>query len=121
MSSYTYNNISGLLESNKAQSISLKHKVNSLVAGISSPETVYHILLYLLPARMYYIFNPYLSEEFGLDESRPNKRRIMQYETSMCTRRNKSKFEMVVRQLCKDKSVVQRLESIVKKRWRAVV
>lgn len=111
----------GLLESNKAESISLKQKVNSLVAGIGSPETVHHMLLDLLPARMYYRFNPYLSEEFGLDESRPNKWRLMQYETSMYMRRNKGKFEMAARQLCKEKSVVQRLESMVKKRWRGVV
>lgn len=95
--------------------LSLRQKINRIVAGVSSTETVHNMLIDLLPHSVYYRFNPYLSEEFSLDENRPNKWRLMQYETSMYMRRNKAKFEMAAKQLCKEKSAWQKLESMVRK------
>lgn len=98
--------------------LSLRQKVNRIVAGVSSTETVHNMLIDLLPHSVYYRFNPYLSEEFSLDENRPNKWRLMQYETSMYMRRNKSKFEMAAKRLCTEKSHWQKLEGAVRKRLR---
>lgn len=96
--------------------LSLRQKINRIVAGVSSTETVHNMLIDLLPHSVYYRFNPYLSEEFSLDENRPAKWRLMQYETSMYMRRNKAKFEMAGKQLCKEKSAWQKLESMVRKK-----
>ena len=62
------------------------------------------MLLELLPSRSYFRFNPYMSEEFQLDEDRPIKWKIMQYETNMYMRRNEYKFKMLAKQLLKPKS-----------------
>lgn len=103
------------VESSKLDSISLKQKINRIVSGISSTQTVHNMLLDLLPAKLYFRFNPYLSEEFYLDENRPNKWKLMQYETSMYMRRNMYKFETCAKQLLKDKSYLQMAQSFVKK------
>lgn len=73
------------------------------------------MLIDLLPASVYYRFNPYLSEEFSLDENRPDKWKLMQYETSMYMRRNKAKFDMASKQLCKEKSAWTKLEESLRK------
>ena len=62
------------------------------------------MLLELLPSRSYFRFNPYMSEEFQLDEDRPIKWKVMQYETNMYMRRNEYKFKMLAEKLLKPKS-----------------
>ena len=62
------------------------------------------MLLELLPSKSYFRFNPYMSEEFQLDEDRPIKWKVMQYETNMYMRRNEYKFKMLGEQLLKPKS-----------------
>ena len=103
--------------STKADSISLKQKINRIVGGISCTETVHNMLLDLLPTKMYFRFNPHLSEEFHLDENRPMKWRLMQYETNMYMRRNKYKFEMAAKQLLKPKSSMQHLTEFLKEKY----
>lgn len=118
-SSSTTSTSSSSSASNSSTSIndlSLKQKINRIVAGMSSTETVHNMLIDLLPHSVYYRFNPYLSEEYSLDENRPAKWRIMQYETSMYMRRNKAKFEMASKQLVKEKSAWQKLEGMFRKR-----
>ena len=45
-----------------------------------------------------------MSEEFQLDEDRPIKWKVMQYETNMYMRRNEYKFKMLAEKLLKPKS-----------------
>jgi calcium-independent phospholipase A2-gamma len=103
-------------ESQRVPSISLKQKINRIVAGVSCTQTVHNMLIDLLPTKVYFRFNPFVTEEFMLDENRPIKWKLMQYETSMYMRRNNYKFETCAKQLLKPKSYYQKLESILKNR-----
>lgn len=107
--------------STKAESISLKQKINRIVSGISCTETVHTMLLDLLPTKLYFRFNPYLSEEFHLDENRPLKWRLMQYETNMYMRRNKYKFEMAAKQLLRPKTSVQQINELLKEKYNCTI
>ena len=73
------------------------------------------MLLDLLPPKAYYRFNPYMSEEFNLDENRPFKWKIMQYETNMYMRRNDYKFKMAAKQLTTPKSLLQNANAYLNK------
>lgn len=98
----------------KCESISLKQKINRIVAGIGSPEHTHTMLLDLLPPKMYFRFNPYMTEEFQLDESRPEKWNIMQYDANMYLRRNDYKFKMAVERLFLPKTTAQKLGDFLK-------
>ncbi len=74
------------------------------------------MLLDLLPPKLYYRFNPYLSEEFHLDENRPAKWKAMQYDTNMYMRRNDNKFKLLAKQLLKPKSTSQLLENYLREK-----
>jgi calcium-independent phospholipase A2-gamma len=97
----------------KASSISLKQKINRIVSGVSDPETIHKMLIDLMPGEKYFRFNPFMTEEFNLDENRPTKWQLMQYETNMYMRRNESKFEMATKQLLKPKSPLQKAEEFL--------
>ena len=101
----------------KADSISLKQKITRIVGGISCTESVHNMMLDLLPTKMYFRFNPYLSEEFHLDENRPIKWKLMQFETNMYMRRNRYKFEMAAKKLLTPKSPIKKLCEIFKKQY----
>jgi hypothetical protein len=98
---------------NKASSISLRQKINRIVAGVSDPETIHSMLVDLMPAKRYFRFSPFMSEEYKLDENRPVKWQLMQYETNMYMRRNEFKFEMAARELTKPKSHLKRVEDFL--------
>ncbi len=74
---------------------------------------VHTVLLDLLPPKTYFRFNPYMSEEFHLDENRPVKFKSMQYETNMYVRRNEFKFRMLAKQLQRPKNFLQRTENFL--------
>jgi hypothetical protein len=63
------------------------------------------MLLELLPPKSYFRFNPYMPEEFQLDEDRPIKWKVMQYETNMYMRRNELKFKTLAEKLLRPKSM----------------
>ena len=62
---------------------------------------------------VYFRFNPYMSEEFTLDENRPEKWNMMQHETSMYMRRNDYKVNMVAKQLLKPKTRLKNLKNLI--------
>lgn len=97
----------------KCSSINAFQKVNRLVDGLASTENVHTMCLDLLAPQLYYRFNPYMSEEFGLDENRPEKWNIMRYDTEMYMRRNDDKFRMAASQLLKRKSPLQVVKNLV--------
>jgi calcium-independent phospholipase A2-gamma len=99
----------------KCDSLSVKQKISRIIGGATSTEGVHLILNDLLPPRVYYRFNPYMSEEFGLDEIRSEKWDVMQYDAQMYSRRNDYKFEMAQKQLLKPKSLYQNVNNYVKK------
>lgn len=62
-------------------------------------SAVHTILSDLLPPSSYYRINPYLSENFELDEIRLEKWDQMHQDVSMYMRKNEFKFETVTRRL----------------------
>lgn len=59
-----------------------------------------------------------MSEEFFLDENRPEKWQIMQYDAQMYMRRNDYKFEYAIKQLLKPKTHMQRLDNYVRENFK---
>ena len=80
---------------------------------MSDPETIHTMLVDLLPPQKYFRFSPFMTEEYKLDENRPLKWQLMQYETNMYMRRNEHKFEMAAKELIKPKSTVQKIEDFL--------
>lgn len=96
-----------------AASISLRQKITRIVSGVADPESTHSMLADLLPANKYFRFCPFMSEEYGLDENRPAKWQLMQYETNMYMRRNEMKFERAAQRLLKAKTPLQRFEDFL--------
>ena len=74
-------------------------KYQSVIVKFSFPSGVHQTLSDLLPAGTYFRFNPYLSEEFLLDEIRPDKMGEMQLDAQMYARRNSYKLTAVSQRL----------------------
>jgi hypothetical protein len=68
------------------------------------------MLLDTMEPGVYFRFNPYMSEEFNLDENRPEKWLMMQHETKMYMRRNDYKFKILSKQLLKPKTKLKKIE-----------
>jgi len=63
----------------------------------------------LLPAGTYFRFNPYLSEDVPLDESRLEKLDLLQAEAQRYLGRNEDKMRRAATILTRDKGSLQRL------------
>ncbi|XP_067938389.1 calcium-independent phospholipase A2-gamma-like [Watersipora subatra] len=88
---------------------SLRHKVGTIIHSATNTEGVHTVLNDLLPADTYYRFNPYMSEEFLLNEIQEERLQQMQFETQQYLRRNASKLNRAGQQLSASRSVQQRL------------
>jgi hypothetical protein len=66
---------------------------------VADTELVHETLNDLLPGRIYYRFNPYLTEYLSLDETRAEKYRMMREATNMYLRRNEGKVRDACEQL----------------------
>jgi calcium-independent phospholipase A2-gamma len=102
--------------SSKASSISLRQKITRVISGMSCTENIHTMLLELLPSKSYFRFNPYMPEEFHLDENRPIKWKLMQYETNMYMRRNEHKFKLLAERLLMPKISCQFAKNYVKEK-----
>ncbi|XP_056596141.1 calcium-independent phospholipase A2-gamma-like isoform X1 [Triplophysa dalaica] len=88
---------------------SLKTKLSNVISSATNTEEVHTMLDALLPPHTYFRFNPYMSEEVPLDESRDEKLQQMQTEGLRYLERNQEKVRRVVHKLTRDKSSVQTL------------
>jgi len=52
-----------------------------------------------------------MTEEFNLDEKRPEKFTLMRYETNMYMRRNEFKFNLLSKQLLKPQSKLKQVHN----------
>lgn len=62
----------------------------------------------LLPGSVYFRFNPYLSDEFGLDEIEENRLAVMMEDTSQYLRKNELKIQEAAQALTQAKNPVDR-------------
>ena len=69
------------------------------------------MLLDTMTPSTYFRFSPYMTEEFNLDEKRPEKWRLMQYETNMYIRRNDYKFKLLSKHLLKPQSKLKQVHN----------
>ena len=63
----------------------------------------------LLPPHTYFRFNPYMSEDVALDESRSEKLNQLQAEGVRYLERNEEKLQRAIHTLTREKSSAQRL------------
>lgn len=63
----------------------------------------------LLPPNTYFRFNPYMTEDVALDESRSEKLNQLQAEGARYLERNEEKLKRAVHVLTQEKSSAQRL------------
>ena len=67
------------------------------------PTAVHTTLQSLLPPSSYFRLNPYMSEDFELDEIRKEKWDQMEYDTEMYCRKNELKLRKAAETLLKSK------------------
>ena len=73
------------------------------------PPEVHAMLDAFLPPDTYFRFNPYMSEDISMDESRQEKLSLLQAEGVRYLERNEEKLKKVTRILTREKSSVQRM------------
>ncbi|XP_013074160.2 calcium-independent phospholipase A2-gamma-like [Biomphalaria glabrata] len=95
--------------------VTLKQKISTLVNSATDTESVHHTLQDLLQPRTYFRFNPYLSEEFSLDEIRPEKIAQMQLDSQMYTRRNSYKLIAASDRLTEKRKPQQYIYDLIRK------
>uniref|UniRef100_A0A8C1Y9Y9 PNPLA domain-containing protein n=1 Tax=Cyprinus carpio TaxID=7962 RepID=A0A8C1Y9Y9_CYPCA len=88
---------------------SLKTKLSHVISSATDTEEVHTMLDALLPPNTYFRFNPYMSEDVALDESRGEKLEQLQAEGLQYLERNQEKLQRAVSELSRDKSSTQRL------------
>ncbi|XP_075906868.1 calcium-independent phospholipase A2-gamma-like isoform X1 [Nelusetta ayraudi] len=90
-------------------STSLKTKLNNVISSATDTEEVHAMLDAFLPADTYYRFNPYMSEDVSMDESRQEKLGLLQAEGARYLERNEHKLSKVARILTREKSPAHRV------------
>ncbi|KAB5565803.1 hypothetical protein PHYPO_G00245700 [Pangasianodon hypophthalmus] len=94
---------------NTATYTSLKTKLTHVISSATDTEEVHTMLDALLPPNTYFRFNPYMSEDVALDESRSEKLNQLLAEGVRYLERNEEKLKLAVRMLTQEKSSAQRL------------
>ncbi|XP_067292746.1 calcium-independent phospholipase A2-gamma isoform X2 [Pseudorasbora parva] len=89
---------------------SLKTKLSNVISSATSTEEVHTMLDALLPPHTYFRFNPSLSEDVCLDESREQKLALMLTEALQYLDRNQPKLSRAVSELRRPKTAIQSLK-----------
>ncbi|KAG5267838.1 hypothetical protein AALO_G00226400 [Alosa alosa] len=93
---------------NSATYTSLKAKITNVISSATDTEEVHTMLDALLPPETYFRFNPYMSEDIPLDESRREKLNFLLEEGRRYLERNDVKLRKAASVLTQEKGVVQR-------------
>lgn len=97
---------------------SLKQKLSKVIDSATDTERVHTILHDLLPPKVYYRFNPYLSEIHGLDETDPARWDRMLEDVDMYIRKNHSNMNQAASTLQVPRSAYQCAKDwVVEKRF----
>ncbi|XP_074646109.1 calcium-independent phospholipase A2-gamma-like [Tubulanus polymorphus] len=92
---------------------SVTGKLTKIVQSATDTEAVHTMMYDLLPPSIYFRFNPYLSEEFQLDEIRPDKLELMNYETRFYCRKNEQKLKRACEKLAQPRQLHQKATDYV--------
>ncbi|XP_022604744.1 calcium-independent phospholipase A2-gamma-like [Seriola dumerili] len=88
---------------------SLKTKLTNVISSATDTEEVHTMLDALLPPDTYFRFNPYMSEDIPLNESRVEKLNFLKSEGERYLERNEAKLRKAASVLGQEKSTIQRL------------
>uniref|UniRef100_A0A665TR69 Patatin-like phospholipase domain containing 8 n=1 Tax=Echeneis naucrates TaxID=173247 RepID=A0A665TR69_ECHNA len=88
---------------------SLKTKLTNVISSATDTEEVHTMLDALLPPDTYFRFNPYMSEDIPLNESRVEKLNFLKSEGERYLERNEAKLNKAASVLGQEKSTIQRL------------
>lgn len=91
-------------------SISWATRIRTVLNSATDTEGVHTTMHDLLPFNVYYRFNPYLSDEIGLDEIGTERLELMMEDTRLYLRKNEKKFEEAARTLSKVKNPIDRIK-----------
>merc|ERR1712106_1204501 len=92
------------IETENESSINWGTRIKTIVNSATDTEGVHTIMHDLLPGNVYFRFNPYLSDEFTLDEIAPDRLEIMMEDTGLYLRKNQHKIQEAAQALTKPKS-----------------
>ncbi|XP_058501955.1 calcium-independent phospholipase A2-gamma-like isoform X1 [Solea solea] len=98
------------LGKNSSTYTSLKAKLTNVISSATDTEEVHTMLDTFLPPNTYFRFNPYVSEDVSMDESRHEKLNLLQAEGVRYLERNEEKLKKVTRILSREKSSIQKME-----------
>lgn len=93
----------------KVNNSSWKHKFLAIIDSATDTENVHTMLSDLLPADVYYRFNPYLTEMLNISEIDPKKLEQLERDALMYLRRNEDKFQEAAKALGVGKKTTQKL------------
>lgn len=88
---------------------SLKTKLAHVISSATDTEEVHTMLDALLPPDTYFRFNPYMSEDIPLNESRQEKLNFLKSEGLRYLERNEAKLKQAASVLGQEKGPIQRL------------
>lgn len=91
-----------------ATSTSLRAKISNLICSATDTEGVHTLLDDLLAPDVYFRFNPMLSSEVSLDESRPGALDQLERDTQIYLERNRPKLARLCLVLGAERSAVSR-------------
>ncbi|XP_069551321.1 calcium-independent phospholipase A2-gamma-like [Brachyistius frenatus] len=94
---------------NSTSYTSLKTKLTNVISSATDTEEVHAMLDAFLPPDSYFRFNPYMSEDIAMHESRHEKLNQLQAEGIHYLERNEEKLNKVARILTREKSSIQRM------------
>ncbi|KAM9854017.1 calcium-independent phospholipase A2-gamma-like isoform 1-T1 [Aulostomus maculatus] len=94
---------------NSATYTSLKTKLTNVISSATDTEEVHAMLDAFLPPNTYFRFNPHMSEDISMDDSRQEKLNHLQAEGIRYLERNEEKLKKVAGILTQEKSSVQRV------------
>lgn len=101
-----------------ATSTSLRAKISNLICSATDTEGVHTLLDDLLPPNVYFRFNPMLSSNVTLDESRPEVLQQLQKDTQMYLDRNRDKLECLSEVLMTERTAIGKTRDwISEKAW----
>lgn len=99
-----------------ATSTSLRAKISNLICSATDTEGVHTLLDDLLPPDVYFRFNPMLSAEVSLDESRSGALDQLQADTQLYLERNKPKLARLCLVLGAERTAASRTKDWVSER-----